>query len=225
MVPFTIPFPIKANSWALTTAMVFFIFYAIKQRSIKADFFRNPLFVCMTGLFAVLVLGLSYTSDMRQGLSELEKNLCLLVFPFLVFQWRKIGIGGTRLLWAFTAGCVLITLYGFIRVCMVSDAEERNYILSLGHSYYSSFIDLHPTYLSIYFIIIIFFLVDLLVRQVVSGPVLLAVIGLIIYSVLLIVFLRSRIAIPLLLVGAGIYLYAWYRHRWKQVLIVLAAAC
>lgn len=220
--PFTIPFAVKANSWALAAVTIYFFFWAIKHKTIKSDLLTN-LFWAMSGLFLVLVLGLTYTSNLRQGMAELEKNIGLLIFPFVVFQWKKLGICISRILWAFTAGCILVTSYGIAKILLVIDVQERSNIFRLGHSYYSSYINLHPTYLSIYFIIITIFLVDLMVRRKVLGTLQwFVVVGLVMYSIVFILFLRSRIAIPLTLIAAGTYFFLLNSKRWKELLLIFA---
>jgi O-antigen ligase len=222
LVAFTIPFPIKVHTLSVTGACVFFLAIALKYKTITKDFFKSLLFLTATSFFLVLVVGLIYTPDLNLGRWELEKNITLIVFPFLAFQWQKFNIKLSWIFWAFTTGCVLVTAFGFIYILLLLESEEIQLVFSLGHSYYSNFIKLHPTYLSLYLIIILFFQIELFrTGKVSTTSAKIRSVILMMYVLYVLFLLRSRMAIPGFLIGMSFYLILLNPKRTKILLTLV----
>lgn len=212
----------------VTVSAVLFLL-SLKYQTTGREFFKTPLFILMALLFLLLGIGLSYTSNLKQGLAELEKNVALLLFPFLAYQFGKLNTKLSYLLWAFTVGCLAISILGFLYLFLIVDPAQREVVLSNGHSYYSELIKLHPTYFSIYLIIVFFFQLSYLqAAKITSWYKKAGVVLIILYVVTIIIFLRSRIAVSVylicLLLYASIIFFQKSRAMFLSLLTVILAA-
>lgn len=223
LIAFTMPMPVKLNSVCILLNIFVFLVIGIKYKILDFGFTKTGLFRAMAWLFLILVIGLIHTEDLRLGKFEIEKNFTLLVFPFLIYQWKTFHVKVEKLLWAFIIGCVLVTCYGFFYCYFLLEGELRAYAFDLGHSYYTRFISIHPTYLAVYFAVIFFYLLQFYGArtQKMNAWSKVGIVSLLAYSVFMLLFLRSRIALFTWCLLLVIYLLRG-RSRSAQVIVTSA---
>lgn len=139
-------------------------------------------------LYVLHILALLYTENMKAGLFDLEKKLSLLLFP-LVFGTSLVApkVSRKRVLYVFVASCLAVAVYclagAFYRywhqvppATSVYGGFEATQAFKSGHgstsalweyitySELTSPLKLHPTYLSMYVVLITLFLLQNLLK-------------------------------------------------------------
>lgn len=161
-VAFSIALPIRVNSIVSIAALVLFLLSLIYSKKIDRQFFKTPVFLFVSAQAIVLLLGLLHSTNLSQGMADIERFGYVLLFPFLIYQLRSSGVTTEKILIAFGVGCGALILYGLVRVITNSDYLAGKNFWELGHTYFTGPMDIHPLYLSIYVIFIIFYLLELL---------------------------------------------------------------
>ncbi len=128
--------------------------------------FEQKVLLLFVIMYILLVIGLGYTSSFESGLSKIQTQLALLIFPLVLGGG---SISNTKRNWylnSFVAGvfstvliCISHGLYRIVstRSMYVVDEFSRKHNVFF-YNEFSDFINLHPTYFSIYLGFAIFFL-------------------------------------------------------------------
>lgn len=205
---FIIPWPARIFTPVLIGICAYLLITMISQRQFDFGVFRTKIYLLMLASLLVLAIGLVHTNDLRAGLTDLERNSMLMIFPFFIYQWRQFNVNVTALGFSFLAGIVLLTLFGFIYAFFALNAEELLKMFWQGHSYYSNFTSLHPTYLATFLVFGFFFITEHLRKHSheLSRAAVIRFILVLLYFFVLIIFLRARISIVIF----GLTLVAYF---------------
>ena len=212
LLAFSIPFPLRINSIAVVTFFSLFAVLTITQGDIRKEFMTSPVALLITLLFLIVVVGLLHTSDMQQGIRDIERSAFLIALLIIVYQLRNLGISAFRVMFSFTTACIVLTFYGLV-VTFLNDKQQR--ILELGHASFPENISIHPTYLSVYLIFIFYFLLETLRKKRIELNKFstYGIISILIYVVVLLVFLRSQMALLIFTMLFIVYIVIIFKKR------------
>ncbi|MGP1991708.1 O-antigen ligase family protein [Zobellia laminariae] len=163
---FTIPLSPK-----LTTVLI--IVYSLvslltfERKYFRNIWFRKPVFLLILVYF-ILVIGLSYSSDITSGFSKVQTQLSLLIFPLFLGGKNFLREQKEHYLLSFILGVVLTSLLCFGNSFYRYFETGDNYVLDefsrrisiFFYVEFSAFLDLHPTYFSIYIGLSLFYLLS-----------------------------------------------------------------
>ena len=142
----------KVVIYLLTALLLVVVYQNIRLGFRKISFRHMPWGI----LFLVYVLGLTYTSNMDFGWKEIESRFAFVLLPILFglshTDYRKYF---KYLIWGLVLGCIISSgiCYYFALECF--KAEGARFCFEASHlSHY-----MHPTYLSLYYIVASTFLV------------------------------------------------------------------
>jgi O-antigen ligase len=221
---FSIPFAIRFNSIVLVACFSCLFFFALISRLSFNDLIRWKLFWTIVIHYVVILIGLIYSSNLNQGSADVERFTFALIVPVFVFIASQFGVRQVHILYAFTAGCILLTLYGF-GIVFSLEPGERSEVLKLGHLNFTDYIGIHPTYLGLYFLLIFFFLLEQLRhnrerkdRAWISTVVVIA------YVVGMLLFLRAQIVLLIFFASLVLYVLVLFRKRAALITFFLFAS-
>ncbi|MEJ0034104.1 MAG: O-antigen ligase family protein [Bacteroidota bacterium] len=222
---FSIPFAIRFNSIVLVACFSCLFLFAIISRLSFNDLVRSKLFWTIVAHYVVILFGLLYSSNLSQGSADVERFTFALVIPVFVFIASRFGVRQVHVLYAFTAGCVLLTLYGFGIVLFTLEPGEISNVLKSGHMNFTDHIGIHPTYLGLYFLLIFFFLLEQLRHnRGVKDRAWMATVVVIVYVVAMLVFLRAQIVLLIFFASLILYVLVLFRKRAALITFFLFAS-
>lgn len=153
-------------SW-LISGQFKFIFQGKGNRLEKIGFFM------LLGFFLLHILSLIYSTDLQEGLFDIEIKLSLFLFPLFLFgsEFLKIPEKKNDVFYAFIIGlffaslvCYLSALYNSISLLVSDENDVTPFYLLLNPFQYTSFsLFHHPSYFAMYLTIgitIILYLLD-----------------------------------------------------------------
>ncbi|WP_324024717.1 O-antigen ligase family protein [Maribacter sp. BPC-D8] len=163
---FTIPLSPK-----LTTVLI--IIYSLvslltfERKYFRNIWFRKPVSLLML-VYLILIVGLSYSSDITLGFSKVQTQLSLLVFPLFLGGKNLLKEQKEQYFLSFILGVVFTSLLcfgnSFYRYYETGDHyvldEFSRKINIFFYVEFSDFLDLHPTYFSIYIGLSLFYLLS-----------------------------------------------------------------
>ncbi|MDF2449151.1 MAG: Lipid core - O-antigen ligase [Bacteroidota bacterium] len=145
-VPTSIPQIILAANWLLEKN------FSDKLRQLKS----NRIFLILTTLFILHVIGIIYTENMQQGLNELRNKLPLLTLPIILFSTIPLSKKEFRLLFHFyllsilvSTVCCYLVYAGYTKKTVI---DVRNASVFMSHIRFSLYVAFAVTAL-IYFIV------------------------------------------------------------------------
>jgi hypothetical protein len=160
LVSISLPLPIRINSIFIFSVVIGFILAIVTEKRFVAYTFKSNEEWLILLLFLIPIAGLTHTSNLDQGLKDIERSAFLISFLFIVGQMRNLNVSVFNLIMTFAVGCFSVTLFGLGYTLLVLEGNERSQVFELGHSYFADIILIHPVYLSIFFIFIFFFLLE-----------------------------------------------------------------
>ncbi len=214
--------------WPVRFLIVFWILLVIinviRTKSYKQiiNFRFSPLFL-LPIFYLLHIFALLYTDNIGEGLFNLEIKMTLLIVPLCLF-FRQDLYRNTKLLIirTFLAGCILSFLINFINALLTYLNTENYYVFF----YFYLANGFHPTYLSIYIITAIFFLLEYNARELFysikySAIVKYVIVGVFVIYVLLLI---SKAAIISLVFLFAVYFYVKIRSYVKSRIIAVCFA-
>ncbi|CAM4139345.1 O-antigen ligase family protein [Zobellia nedashkovskayae] len=153
----------------LTTVLI--IIYSLaslltfEREYLRKIWFRKPAFLLIL-VYLILVIGLSYSSDINTGFSKIQTQLSLLIFPLFLGGKSILKKQKEQYLLSFVLGIVFTSLLCFGNSFYRYFKGEGYYVLDefsrktniFFYTEFSAFLDLHPTYFSIYIGFALFYL-------------------------------------------------------------------
>jgi O-antigen ligase len=152
------------NRFIVLCAAIWVLFFSHN----KTFFFGQArvLILLLGAVYAIEVVGMIYTDDIRYGLHRLESKLSLIAFPLMVLSSGISSKDTDKILFAFIASTVL--------ACLTCIAISINKIIISGKPFMALFSDseysnialteplqrLHPTFLTLFICVAIFVITD-----------------------------------------------------------------
>ncbi len=149
---FSISFPpiSKYNSISIILLCLFSIYYSLKYK-IKIIFNSNYLVLPIL-YFALIFFSILYSSNTYLGIKNIEKILSFLVFPLIFTQIQRLftkqAIWSIYFAFLLSMAVVLVICYANALINYTVDPLP----LVKGNTYFTSVLNIHPNYLSIYLI-------------------------------------------------------------------------
>lgn len=151
---YSLPLGLKTNSFIAILTLLFLV----SQRDFKFKIFGNRLFVGIILCCSILLVGFLVNKKSHLPSVELEQSFFVLALPIIVYEFRNLAISSSMVLRHFSFSCFGLIFLGFVKVLLFYDTSIRSNILIQGHVYFTEAIGgIHPTYLSMYFILISFY--------------------------------------------------------------------
>jgi hypothetical protein len=220
---FALPFSLVVCHGGLILFVITAI--ALRKTGIEANAIRNSSFLILLVLLTIFLAGMFYTDNIHSGTEQLLKKIFLFLIPLTIavcvqIERREVHL----LLGVFVISCFIASLVciiiSFQRIWLLSEGlisiTDFNYLgstlyktLNPGASDYwmllsyrslASGVDMHPTFLSLYFAFCIVVVIHFLRDKNFSSRWPYLGVGLVVYFSLLIFFLASRV-IMITLVG------------------------
>jgi O-antigen ligase len=216
----TLPFSVRLNAISI---VVFSIFYLLEGdlHTKYQRLFKNKFALLFIGLYLLHVIGLLYTSNLKQGFFELEKKIAFVVFP-LIFATSTYVNGRlvAKLLFCFVSVCfvgaiisVVNGLYHFLQ----GDASYLFY-----HKLGSAINFDHAIYFSFYIAFSIFILLIFLRNEwkVLPSSRKISLIAVVVFFVVFLILLSSKTIIVTVFV---LLIFVKVRIRFRKKEIVLGS--
>ena len=217
----------------LTTILILVLVLAVLFK-INKQHFRNVAihweFLVFVLLFVLLIIGLSYTLDIKTGLSKIQTQASLIVIPIILGGLRLNSKDRFDLLDLFSLGVLLTLVICFFNAFYRFFTTNSTYVLDefsrrnniFFYNEFSGFLDLHPTYFSLYLGLAIFYLIYSFQRK--SKYIFLPKIALIAIFFIGLFFTSSKAGIFTFIGITFFYLiYLILKHRKRPYVIALVA--
>lgn len=215
----SIPFPVRVTGFIIFMVTVSYAVYLLVFKKYDRTLLRDPLFILLVVSFIILLLGLLW-GNYKSGWMELERGLFLVSLPFVVFHSAKnSSLAIWQIVASFFLGCFLTSMVAWFHVFWYADYS----ILTDGHTRFTDILDIHPTYLSSFFIFSFFYFVEWLRKIRTTDSITLRVAAgfSCLYSFGMIFFLRSQIAMLSFVILLLIYLIIRQKRRAWLVTFIL----
>jgi O-antigen ligase len=205
------------------SALGFCLIYLISVKKFDTTFFKTPVFLLVMMQAVILLFGLTHSPDLSQGYADTERYGYAILLPFLIYQMRNSGITTASLIVAFASGCTILILYGFGYLLVNSSDAQGKTFWDLGHLYFTEPMDIHPMYLSLYIIFIIFFMLEMLrINYSTYSLVHFSTIGLLLISLVIVLFfVRSQMSLLSFVTMSVLYIVIVLKRRAWLVTFVL----
>jgi O-antigen ligase len=220
-----IPLPIRLFTPIAILCCCIIVANGVWNKRIDLSVLRTPLFIICAVSFGLLVIGLLYSNNLKSGLLDIERNVMILILPFVVYQLKSVTV--QKLVFAFMIGTLALSMYAFLHAVITLSSSELIWMFRNGHSFYTDHMGLHPSYLGIFCIFIFFSMIEFLRTKgsSISRKTWAGVIVLLLVIFALIVFVRARISLLILLtmlLAYTILLLPKATHRMAMALTLVA---
>lgn len=120
-----------------------------RQFKSKLKRLLNPLTIIFSSVYFIHLIGLLYSTNIMEGLRDIETKLTLFLFPLLLFSvpFKDYFLEKRKLLKAFIAGCFIASLYCLICSIYVYFTTGEN---TFAYEDLSAFLFSHPGYQAMY---------------------------------------------------------------------------
>jgi O-antigen ligase len=211
-----IPLPIRLFTPIAILCCCFIVANGIWNNRLDLSVLRTPLFIICAVSFGLLAIGLLYTNNIKAGLLDIERNVMILILPFVVYQLKSVRV--QKLIFAFMIGTLALNVYALLHAFITLSSSELVWMFQNGHSFYTDHMVLHPSYLGIFCIFVSFSLIEFLRTKGSSLPkkTRAGIVVLLLLMFTLIVFVRARISLlilVLMLLAYAILLLPKVTHR------------
>ncbi len=201
-----------------------------KGNVVSRDKQKLKFFLLTTGFYFWMIFSLIYTTNVNKGLSELQHGLSLLILPLVIFFFiDRLTHKAFRIIsYAFIGANFILILYlqyNFINEGLYNSLQSttfynlpfRDLTLSLP------FKNLHPTYISMWFLFSIILLVNFFFSPLKKPSLSLKIIyiTLIILFFITSVMLSSRIAIIAFIIALITYLFCKVKGALYKILVII----
>lgn len=218
----SLPWSIKIVS--VTLGMLLFLNIAQYFLSSEKKINKDPAGVLLIIIFILILIRFSF-DDFEESLFVLEKRLSFLIIPliFILSQFQLNKKTKEIFLFFFSGSCIMLIIFLFINnyIIYIESKGQMEHIWQ--YSYFTSAVNFHPVYFTIYLNFVFFFLLFYLMekRDSLSPFLILLFLISIVFAVFTIFFIQARISIISLLITGIILLFRFLFIRYKYVSLVI----
>jgi O-antigen ligase len=174
--------------------------------------------------FLIIICGLLHSKNQKIGLNDLERAIYPIAIIPIIYIMRSNSESIFRLLKLFSISCIVVALFGISYSWVALDSSRFSEFIQQGHVNFLKYTGIQPLYLSIYLLLILFFLVEFVRTNYdllgVRNKLVLA--GASFLVILIIIFLRSKTSIILLPALLFIYSVIVLKRRgWLVVFLLM----
>jgi O-antigen ligase len=202
---------------------------AIKWRQVFRLSFKElllPIPVLYSLQVVIVALGLLHSTNLDIGIDEIERSIYLIVIIPIIYLMRSYVQWITRLLKFFAVSCIAVAFFGFASA-LVLDVSSFSEFIEHGYEKFLEYAGIQPLYLSIYLLLILFFLLEFIRTNydLLNATNKWGLAGASFLVILIIIFLRSKTAIILLPALLFIYgVIVLKRRGWLVVFLLMFVA-
>lgn len=227
LVAFAVSIPVSINLSSYVTVLLAlnWLLEGDYQSKLKR-LLHNKFSLATLFIFMLFALGLLYTSNMREGLRDVEHKASLFVVPLILFTSRLPGPAMVqKVLISFVAACLVVS-----SIALALAGARYLHDGDASHLFYhqlSSTVGMHAIYLSCYLVFSFFILLYLSFhhRHKLRPAYLTGILILELYIIALLLLLSSKTLLAVLLVLLTLYLILYFgRHKSKTQGLWVAAA-
>lgn len=222
---FSIPLGIKFHNIAVILFLVLCIMRIKWRETFSLKWQEQPVPVLYFLHVIIIVFGLLHSVNLEAGFNDLERAIyAIAVLPIIYLMWST-GESVSRLLKFFSIGCIGVTLFGFTSSWIALRTFSFVEVIQHGHLSFITYADIQPLYLSVYLILVLFFLLETVrIKSVsIARTTKYALYVLCILIIGMIVFLRTKTALLLLPMLLVVYLVLLLKKRgWAVVFLLMA---
>jgi len=153
---FLIPLDTKLISWAIG----FFAIFQLIDGAVNKTFYLNHKTITFTGLafFAIHLISVLYSTNMERAWFDIEVKLSLFIFPILfLFKNEYLIKNKNYVMLAFVIGTLIASLLMINRAFLIYPFFGPEVF------YYKLYSWVHPSYIAMYFILSILFIIKYLI--------------------------------------------------------------
>ncbi len=215
LIAITLPFAVSLNSYIIN---IFALNWLIEGNFSKKFriLIKNKTALLFMSFYVLYIIGLSYTSNMAEGMFVLEKKLSLFVFPFLLsttVRLKKVRLENILKVFvlACITGAIICTVKAAYQYFVNGDSEQ------LYYHQLSSAINIHAVYFSCYLSFSIFILVYFLLKKwdTIRNITKISLLFLIAFITVFILLLASKTIIITLFLFANLFVILLYYSKNK----------
>jgi len=220
---FTIPLGIKVHNAIVILALLIFVLGINWKKILKPKWKENPVPTLYFLQVIIIALGLLHSANLDAGFNDMERALYAVAVIPIIYLLRSTGESIFRLLKFFSISCIGVALFGFVSSWIALDTVSFAEVVHVGHLNFINYTGIQPLYLSVYLILVLFFLLESLRTNYTSlSPASKwGLAGASLLVIALVVFLRSKTALLLLPTLLIIYLVIIQKKRGWLVVFVL----
>lgn len=149
LIALTLPFAIGINNIAIGLLVLTWILSGHYKEKLKAAF-TNKLCLLFLAVFLIQVIGLFYTSDIKEGLGKIERKAALFILPFVLVGLEKLQLKHVHyIVTAFVVACTVLSIYALSVVFINYDSLHFESGLT---EYIDNVIGLHHAYSGMYLV-------------------------------------------------------------------------
>jgi O-antigen ligase len=221
---FTIPLGIKFHDIAVILFLVLCIVAINWKELLNSKWREKPLPILNILQVIIIALGLLHSTNLEAGLNDMERAIYPIVILPIIYLMISTGKSVYKLLYFFSISCIGVALYGFVSSWIALDTISFAEVVYNGHLNFDLHTGIQPLYLSVYLILVLFYLLESIRTKYDTLDALskwgLAGISLLVIGI--VVFLRSKTALLLMPALLVIYLVILLKKRgWLVVFILM----
>lgn len=220
---FTVPLGIKFHNIAVILFLLICIVAINWKDILKSKWHGHPVPALYFLQVIIIALGLLHSANLDAGFNDMERALYGVAILPIVYLLRSTGESVFRLLQFFSFSCIGVALFGFVSSWIALDTASFAEVVHQGHLNFISYTGIQPLYLSVFLILVLFFLLESLRTNYtsLSSASKWGLAGASLLVMTLVVFLRSKTALLLLPTLLIIYLVIIQKKRGLLVVFVL----
>lgn len=208
LVIITLPLSMRANNYLLAISFLLFLLSIDKKAfySFRKEYFKYSFII--TGFFFLKLVGLIYSEHIAEGIKELETSLSFIILPLILLTNNFIFENRDNIYKSFIIGTTITLLFSWINIAveMLNNDEPLFNLFTSKYLYINliSFIDGHPTYLSLVFIVSIGFIFNCIESKQINS-----LLGkcLLLFHLIFLIQLMSRSALFFLFIFLTLYFF------------------
>lgn len=160
LVVFSIPLAIKFHNITVILFLLLCIVTIKWNETLKLKWKENPIPVLYSLQVIIIALGLMYSANLDAGFNDMERAIYAVAILPIVYLLRSTNISVFRLLRFFSISCIGVALFGFVSSWIALDSVSFAEVVQHGHLNFIFYTGIQPLYLSVYLILVLFFLLE-----------------------------------------------------------------
>lgn len=153
LVLMTLPFPkYSLNSMSMILCLLTWIGYSSFKKKIEKVKAQLPLFMLLSSLFWISLLGLSYTKNLEEGFMNLKQSLPFFIFPLIFLSIDLNKKDYSTILKYFSNSVVLASIFALIKSVFLKMNNFGDYLF---FDQLAIVLEKHTTYFALFVIIAI----------------------------------------------------------------------
>lgn len=219
----TIPLPIKFHNVIIALFLILCVGSFKWNEVFNSKWWVQKIPVLYLLQFVIIAFGLLHSANLDAGFNDMERAIYAVGILPVMYLMRSTGESALRILKFFSISCIGVALFGLASSWVALDTVYFAEVVQRGHLNFISYAGIQPLYLSVYLILVLFFLLESIRTNYASLTSLSkwGLTGASLLVIAIVIFLRSKTALLLLPTLLVIYLVIIQKKRGWLVVFVL----